>query len=58
LVGADGKIVKMWPGYSKSLLADMNATIAATLGEKARPFDAAYAPVKQATGCAFPPEKP
>jgi len=58
LVGTDGKIVKMWPGYSKSLLADMNSTLAKTLNEPERPFDAAYAPVKQATGCAFAPEKP
>lgn len=58
LIDGNGRIVKMWPGYSQDLLAEMNRTMAEALGEPVRPFDASYAPKKQAAGCAFAPANP
>ena len=49
----EGRIVKMWPGYSRGILMEINATLAKESGTKARPFDAQYAPVEKAAGCAF-----
>ena len=53
LISKDGKIVKMWPGYSKDILAEQNKMMAKVAGVKETPFDAQYAPVERATGCAF-----
>lgn len=53
LITKDGHIAKMWPGYSQSIIKDQNALMAKLSGEKEVPFDAEYAPVENATGCAF-----
>jgi hypothetical protein len=53
LIGTDGKILKMWPGFSKDLLEDMNRQMALASKTAEKPFDTLYAPVKPATGCAF-----
>lgn len=53
LIGRDGHVIKMWPGYSAGLLQDMNATMARAAGLPAQPFDTEYAPKVKATGCAF-----
>ncbi|MDR3688460.1 MAG: redoxin domain-containing protein [Fimbriimonas sp.] len=53
LVTPDGHVAKMWPGYSADILQDINATIAKFAGVPAKPFDAKYAPIEKATGCAF-----
>jgi peroxiredoxin len=53
LVTKDGRIEKLWPGFSKDLLLDMNSEMAKTLGQPERPFDTQYAPIKPATGCSF-----
>lgn len=53
LISKDGKIVKMWPGYSQDILAEQNKMMAKMAGVKETPFDAEYAPVERATGCAF-----
>ncbi len=53
LVDRDGKIVKQWPGYSQGILKDMNAVMAKTSVDPVRPFDAAYAPKQDSSGCAF-----
>jgi peroxiredoxin len=53
LVDPKGRIVKQWPGYSVSLLADMNTTMSQVAGIPEKPFDAAYAPVKDSSGCSF-----
>ncbi len=55
LVSKDGHIVKMWPGYSRSMLLEMNATMATLAGVPQKPFNTKYAPEIKATGCAFSP---
>ena len=57
LITKDGRIEKMWPGYSKAILEEQNEKMAKLLGEKSKPFDAKYAPIEKATGCAFAPAK-
>ncbi|MGV3617146.1 MAG: peroxiredoxin family protein [Fimbriimonas sp.] len=53
LITKDGRIAKMWPGYSQKILADQNALMAKLTGVKETPFDAQYAPEEKSTGCAF-----
>lgn len=53
LITRDGHIAKMWPGYSKDLLLEMNSTMSKLAGIAERPFDTKYAPTVKATGCAF-----
>ena len=53
LVTKDGRIAKMWPGYSQDILADQNALLAKLAGVKVEPFDAQYAPTNTLTGCSF-----
>jgi len=53
LIDRDGKIVKQWPGYSQGILKNMNAVMAKTSMDPERPFDAAYAPKQDSSGCAF-----
>ncbi len=53
LITPDGHIAKMWPGYSKDLLLEMNSLMAKLAGTPERPFDPKYAPTVKATGCAF-----
>lgn len=54
LVSRKGEIVKLWPGYSRDLLKEMNATIAKEVGSEEKPFDAMYAPTVKTSGCYFP----
>lgn len=51
----NGRIVKMWPGYSKGILEEMNKQFAAAAGVKVAAFDPKWAPVEKTTGCAFTP---
>jgi len=53
LVGKNGKILKMWPGYSIDLLEDMNQNLAVAIGQEPKPFDTKWAPKTRAAGCAF-----
>lgn len=53
LITKDGHIAKMWPGYSQGALKEQNAMMAKLAGVREEPFDAQYAPVDYATGCAF-----
>ncbi len=53
LVLQDGTIEKMWPGYSKEYLLDMNSRLADALGEKVTSFDTLYAPPSKTAGCYF-----
>jgi hypothetical protein len=53
LVSKDGKVVQMWPGYSRDILQEMNVRMANELGEKATTFDPQWAPVKRSAGCVF-----
>jgi hypothetical protein len=53
LISTQGRVVKMWPGYSAGLLQDINATLASEAHVPVQPFDPEYAPKVKATGCAF-----
>ncbi|MER3496658.1 MAG: hypothetical protein C4320_07750 [Armatimonadota bacterium] len=53
LIDRKGRIVRLWPGFSKTLLTDINKTIAREAGEALRPLDLTFAPVEKATGCTF-----
>jgi hypothetical protein len=53
LVARNGHLIKMWPGYSASMLGEMNRTLSKAAGVKAVPFDPQYAPRAKTTGCAF-----
>ncbi len=49
----DGKIVKMWPGYSVAMLKEMNHLMAQEARVPEQPFDPEYAPQAKTSGCAF-----
>jgi len=53
LVRKDGTIVKMWPGYSVSILGEINDLLAREAGVDPKPFDPKYAPKLPAAGCNF-----
>jgi peroxiredoxin len=53
LVARNGHIVKMWPGYSVDILAEMNRLLSEEVGVQVTPFDPQYAPKVKAAGCAF-----
>jgi len=53
LVEADGTIVAQYPGYSQRILSAMNAAMAKASGVSEKPFDTAYAPKEDSSGCAF-----
>ena len=52
------KIIKAYPGYSRSMLEDLGAAIAKESGVPLRPIDTDGAPEKMVTGCLFPQTKP
>lgn len=58
VIGADGNIVRMWPGYSQTMLSELNATLAKMTGTEETPFDAAYAPKEPTSGCSFYSDDP
>lgn len=49
----DGKIQKMWPGYSKPILLQIHVSMVNATGVKLTDFDTQYAPLKDSTGCSF-----
>ena len=55
LISKDGHVAKMWPGYSKGMLLEMNSLMARIAGVPEKHFDTKYAPLTKATGCAFSP---
>ncbi|MDX2066244.1 MAG: redoxin domain-containing protein [Fimbriimonadaceae bacterium] len=55
LIREDGRIVRLWPGYSRGILAEVNELIASEIGLDAKPFDVAYAPEAETAGCDFFP---
>lgn len=58
VIGPDGNIVRMWPGYSQTMLSELNATLAKMTGTEETPFDAAYAPKEPTSGCSFYSDDP
>ena len=53
LVTPAGRVERLWPGYSQSMLRQLGARAAALAGVAERPFDAAGAPAKLFAGCRF-----
>lgn len=53
LVAKNGHLIKMWPGYSASLLKEMNHHLAQAAGVPETYFDPEYAPIQKAAGCAY-----
>jgi hypothetical protein len=53
LISKDGKIVKMWPGYSIDILTEMNQLMSVEAGIPIKPFDTKYAPKERSSGCPF-----
>ncbi len=53
LLDVNGRVLKMWPGYSKSILIEMNSLISKAAGVPVTPFDPEYAPEAKTSGCPF-----
>lgn len=53
LIGKDGKILRLWPGYSGPMLAELNKEMAGAIGAKPQLFDTSTAPTLITSGCEF-----
>lgn len=53
LVDEKGRLVKVWPGYSISILNEMNRIMSEEFGQKPSKIDPKWAPQKASSGCAF-----
>ncbi|MCW5943084.1 MAG: redoxin domain-containing protein [Fimbriimonadaceae bacterium] len=53
LIDAQRRIVKLWPGYSASMLKELNAALSKATDTEETPFDPLYAPVELSSGCSF-----
>ena len=53
LIDPDGRIDELWPGYSATMLQDLNRRAAALSGLKVKPFEAGEAPEDLYSGCPF-----
>jgi len=53
LVSKDMEILKMWPGYSKTMLGELNQQIATAAGTDKQNLDFGIAPEKMNSGCQF-----
>ena len=53
LLNQSGEIIKMWPGYSKGILMEMNSALSKASGVKETLFDPKYAPDIKTSGCDF-----
>ena len=53
LIDRDGRIDELWPGYSASMLHDLNRRASAMAGLVQEPFDASDAPEELYSGCPF-----
>lgn len=53
LIGKDGIVLRMWPGWSKAMLEEMNRLIAAETGATPVNLNLAGAPIKPNSGCEF-----
>jgi peroxiredoxin len=54
LIGKDGKIIKMWPGYNATMLQQVNEEMATALDLPVKKFDPKFAPEIMTSGCEFP----
>lgn len=53
LISADGTLEHVWPGYSRSMLEEMNAKLAAASDMAPAPLDLQMAPEEMTSGCYF-----
>lgn len=53
LVDGNGQIRQVWPGYSKSVLRQVNFLLGAMAGTGPKEYDDSVAPEKLTAGCAF-----
>ncbi len=53
LVGKGGRIVRLWPGYDRSMLREIESAIAAEAGLPNPRIDVSGAPTKPTSGCIF-----
>lgn len=51
LIDSDGKIVKTYPGYWKTMLLELDGKLGKLTGIKLEPFDTKYAPNTPSSGC-------
>lgn len=58
LLGKDGRIVRQWPGYSKTMLEELSETIAAEAKVEVQTIDVSKAPLEMNSGCPFEPSTP
>ena len=52
-INRDGTLVRLWPGFSRAMLAELNTTIAAKAFCRLRPVNLMDAPAELTTGCPF-----
>lgn len=53
LINQEGRIDHMWPGYSESMLKEVNKRLALLTGVEEKPLDTAYAPKELSSGCSL-----
>ncbi len=58
LVAKGGQIVRQWPGYSKTMLKELNQALADETGQPPAKLDVAMAPDAMTSGCAFEKSTP
>lgn len=58
LLTADGTVVKLWPGYSKAMLTELNAEVEKVANLPNVAFDGSYAPTEMTSGCSFYSDDP
>lgn len=58
VIDRDGRIAKLWPGYSAEMLQELNDLVAEKAGVEPEPFDPLYAPNEITSGCYFYSDDP
>jgi peroxiredoxin len=53
LITPEGKIARMWGGYSARMLLEANSLLAALSDASEKPFEPDYAPEELSSGCSF-----
>lgn len=53
VIGTDGRVVQVWPGYSKQMLGELGQVLAKETKTRPRSFDAKLAPERLTAGCVF-----
>jgi peroxiredoxin len=53
LIGRDGKLIRVWPGYSAKTLIELNEAVAEAAGVKPRAITLKNAPAVMTSGCYF-----